>query len=72
MDAVKTPVRVLGERDANRENVAADDKNDKNAKQTKKTKLSALCRTPPSLIKGKKGEDYRRGTCLGEVCIDLS
>ena len=32
----------------------------------KKEKLSALCKTPPSLIKTSTGKDYRRGLFLGE------
>lgn len=32
----------------------------------KKEKLSALCKTPPSLIRTRAGKDYRRGLFLGE------
>lgn len=33
----------------------------------KREKLSALCKTPPALIRNKVGKDYERGLCLGEV-----
>mgnify|MGYP000855908046 CR=1 FL=1 len=33
----------------------------------KREKLSALCKTPPSTIKAR-GQNYKRGLCLGEVC----
>jgi cell cycle serine/threonine-protein kinase CDC5/MSD2 len=32
----------------------------------KKEKLSALCRTPPSIVRTRNGRDYRRGNFLGE------
>lgn len=32
----------------------------------KKEKLSALCKTPPSLIRTRAGKDYKRGDFLGE------
>lgn len=32
----------------------------------KKEKLSALCKTPPSIVRTRNGRDYRRGTFLGE------
>lgn len=32
----------------------------------KKEKLSALCKTPPSVVRTRKGIDYRRGVFLGE------
>ncbi|WPK23932.1 hypothetical protein PUMCH_001182 [Australozyma saopauloensis] len=32
----------------------------------KKEKLSALCKTPPSVVRTRKGIDYRRGMFLGE------
>lgn len=32
----------------------------------KKEKLSALCKTPPSIIRTRNGRDYRRGLFLGE------
>jgi len=32
----------------------------------KKEKLSALCKTPPSLIRTRTGKDYKRGLFLGE------
>lgn len=34
----------------------------------KKEKLSSLCKTPPSTIKAR-GQNYKRGLCLGEVRI---
>jgi cell cycle serine/threonine-protein kinase CDC5/MSD2 len=35
-------------------------------KEKTKQKLSALCKTPPSLIRNKHGKDFQRGSCLGE------
>ncbi|CCG22809.1 Cdc5 polo-like kinase [Candida orthopsilosis Co 90-125] len=32
----------------------------------KKEKLSALCKTPPSIVRTRNGRDYRRGNFLGE------
>jgi cell cycle serine/threonine-protein kinase CDC5/MSD2 len=32
----------------------------------KKEKLSALCKTPPSIVRTRNGQDYRRGNFLGE------
>ncbi|KAK7681076.1 hypothetical protein QCA50_015914 [Cerrena zonata] len=32
----------------------------------KKEKLSALCKTPPSIVRTRNGRDYRRGLFLGE------
>ncbi|CAK9438812.1 uncharacterized protein LODBEIA_P30360 [Lodderomyces beijingensis] len=32
----------------------------------KKEKLSALCKTPPSVVRTRNGRDYRRGNFLGE------
>lgn len=32
----------------------------------KKEKLSALCKTPPSIVRTRNGRDYHRGTFLGE------
>ncbi|KAK6462828.1 kinase-like domain-containing protein [Scheffersomyces coipomensis] len=32
----------------------------------KKEKLSALCKTPPSIVRTRTGRDYRRGNFLGE------
>lgn len=32
----------------------------------KKEKLSALCKTPPSIVRTRSGIDYRRGNFLGE------
>lgn len=38
---------------------------DEKAKK-KKEKLSALCKTPPSIVRTRNGIDYRRGVFLGE------
>lgn len=35
-------------------------------KKKKKEKLSALCKTPPSVIRTRNGRDYKRGLFLGE------
>ncbi|EGV64960.1 hypothetical protein CANTEDRAFT_121196 [Yamadazyma tenuis ATCC 10573] len=35
-------------------------------KKKKKEKLSALCKTPPSVVRTRNGRDYRRGLFLGE------
>lgn len=35
-------------------------------KKKKKEKLSALCKTPPSIVRTRNGRDYRRGNFLGE------
>lgn len=35
-------------------------------KKKKKEKLSALCKTPPSIIRTRNGRDYKRGLFLGE------
>lgn len=39
------------------------------AEKKKREKLSSLCKTPPSTIKGL-GRNFKRGLCLGEVCIN--
>ncbi|CCH41929.1 cell cycle serine/threonine-protein kinase [Wickerhamomyces ciferrii] len=46
------------------EKVVPDQPKDKAKK--KKEKLSALCKTPPSLIRTRTGKDYKRGLFLGE------
>jgi cell cycle serine/threonine-protein kinase CDC5/MSD2 len=56
-----SPVKVLEPRDLNREHKPAPKQ-----EQKKKEKLSALCKTPPALIRNKRGRDYHRGNCLGE------
>lgn len=38
----------------------------KQAPKKKKEKLSALCKTPPSIVRTRNGRDYRRGNFLGE------
>jgi cell cycle serine/threonine-protein kinase CDC5/MSD2 len=38
----------------------------KDKPKKKKEKLSALCKTPPSLIRTRTGKDYKRGLFLGE------
>ncbi|CAH6718931.1 cell cycle serine/threonine-protein kinase Cdc5p/MSD2 [[Candida] jaroonii] len=35
-------------------------------KKKKKEKLSALCKTPPSVVRTRNGRDYKRGLFLGE------
>ncbi|EER31616.1 cell cycle serine/threonine-protein kinase CDC5/MSD2 [Candida tropicalis MYA-3404] len=55
-----TPVKSVRR---TKENVAPSDQ--KQSKK-KKEKLSALCKTPPSIVRTRNGRDYRRGTFLGE------
>ncbi|CUM66804.1 uncharacterized protein PRCAT00004486001 [Priceomyces carsonii] len=38
----------------------------KQQQKKKKEKLSALCKTPPSIVRTRNGKDYRRGSFLGE------
>ncbi|EMG46780.1 CDC5 Cell cycle serine/threonine-protein kinase CDC5/MSD2 [Candida maltosa Xu316] len=45
-----------------KENVQPTDQKQKK----KKEKLSALCKTPPSIVRTRNGRDYRRGNFLGE------
>lgn len=40
--------------------------NEEQRTKKKKEKLSALCKTPPSVVRTRNGRDYRRGTFLGE------
>lgn len=62
MAAVETkPLRELQPKDLNKDVVTA------KADSKKREKLSSLCKTPPSLIKNKHGQDYHRGLFLGEV-----
>lgn len=67
-----SPVKVLEPRDLNREQnnnnraLTTEKPQQQPAEKKKKEKLSALCKTPPALIRNKKGRDYHRGSCLGE------
>ncbi|PRT53703.1 Cell cycle serine/threonine-protein kinase CDC5/MSD2 [Wickerhamiella sorbophila] len=57
MQHIQTPARPLAVRDDNKQ---------VDAKAKRREKPSALCKTPPSLIKNKDGQSYQRGLCLGE------
>ncbi|KAH3669016.1 hypothetical protein WICMUC_005115 [Wickerhamomyces mucosus] len=66
-----TPLKST--RRVNDENIQAVKENQQDPEQQKKErakrkkeKLSALCKTPPSLIRTRTGKDYRRGLFLGE------
>lgn len=62
---IKQPVRRLKE---NVETIAPPPSNTAKPQQQKKKKekLSALCKTPPSIVRTRNGRDYRRGNFLGE------
>lgn len=57
MQQIQTPARPLAVRDDNKQ---------AETKQKRRDKPSALCKTPPSLIKNKDGQSFQRGLCLGE------
>ena len=52
-----TPIKPVRHNKENQEEVKT---------KKKKEKLSALCKTPPSIVRTRNGRDYRRGTFLGE------
>jgi cell cycle serine/threonine-protein kinase CDC5/MSD2 len=54
------------EKDVNDREVEQAQHPPKEKAKKKKEKLSALCKTPPSLIRTRTGKDYKRGTFLGE------
>ncbi|KAI3403200.1 CDC5 [Candida oxycetoniae] len=58
-----TPVK-LGK--WSKENVQTQHPEQKQQVKKKKEKLSALCKTPPSIVRTRNGRDYRRGNFLGE------
>lgn len=71
---VRVPLQHLEKLDSNRENIPqASIKQNVEKKHVmappekkKRENLSALCKTPPSTIKGR-GKDFKRGLCLGKV-----
>lgn len=67
-NAIHTPIKVVSGKENYQANKRPDHNNDQHrqpAQKKKKEKLSALCKTPPSLIK-TRGRDYHRGHFLGE------
>ncbi|CAI5758747.1 unnamed protein product [Candida verbasci] len=62
-----TPIKSIRR---NKENIQPTDKQQQQQQQQqpkkKKEKLSALCKTPPSIVRTRNGRDYRRGNFLGE------
>ncbi|KAI5961226.1 CDC5 [Candida pseudojiufengensis] len=62
-----TPIKSVRR---HKEPLQSSDQNNKQQHQQqqrkKKEKLSALCKTPPSIVRTRNGRDYRRGNFLGE------
>lgn len=63
---LKSTRRLEHENAVKAEKVGATEQPKEKAQKKKKEKLSALCKTPPSLIRTRTGKDYKRGGFLGE------